>query len=107
MRNMHPADELAMIRADIHRLQNREAVLRRGFLEMRLPCRGDEAVATVKILKKRHFCRERLPEHLLQDDSLWETRIIRQVCVDSTRSVAGRTPVRVGDDDGFEVIERF
>jgi hypothetical protein len=32
IRNIHPADELSMIREDIRRLKDREAFLRRGFL---------------------------------------------------------------------------
>lgn len=107
MRNMHPADELALIRADIRRLQDREAFLRRGFLELRLPCRGDQAVATVTILKKRRFCHERLPDHMLQDDGLWETRIIRQVSVDKPARVSPYTPALAVQDADFDVIEPF
>ncbi|MEL6641971.1 MAG: hypothetical protein AAFP98_11780 [Pseudomonadota bacterium] len=45
MRNIHPADELAMIRTDMRRLKEREAFLRNGFLAMRLPTRGEETIA--------------------------------------------------------------
>lgn len=107
MRNMHPADELAMIRADLRRLKEREAFLRKGFLEMRLPPRGDEAVATVKVLKHRRLRQDRLPAHVLENADYWETQIVRHVHVDETRSVAGRRFAAFVDDDTFDVIERI
>ena len=107
MRNMHPADELAMIRTDIRRLREREDFLRKGFLSLRFPTRGDEAVASVKIVKQRRFCRDKLPQHLRDDPELWETKIIRQVHVDETRTLAGRMPAFIASEMSDEVIERF
>lgn len=107
MRNMHPADELAMIRTDIRRLREREDFLRKGFLSLRLPTRGDEAVATVKIVKQRKFCQDRLPQHLLDDPDLWETKVIRHVHVDETKTLAGRMPAFKVDGMMDDVIERF
>ena len=107
MRNMHPADELAMIRTDIRRLRDREEFLRKGFLSLRFPTRGDEAVATVKIVKQRKFCQEKLPRHLQEDPDLWETKIIRHVHVDETKNLAGRMPAFIAHEMTDEVIERF
>jgi hypothetical protein len=107
MRNIHPADELAMIRADLRRLKEREAFLRKGFLEMRHDTRGVDAVATVKVLKTRRFCRDRLPSHVLENADYWETQIVRQVEVDEAAKVSGRIPAFIVDDGEFDVIERF
>ncbi len=107
MRNMHPADELAMIRADLRRLKDREAFLRKGFLEMRHDTRGVDAVATVKVLKQRRFRRDRLPPHVLDNADYWDTQIVRQVQVDEARNVSGRTPAFIVEDGEFDVIERF
>lgn len=104
MRNMHPADELAMIRADLRRLKDREAFLRNGFLTMRLPTRGEEAVASVKILKQRRFRRELLPPAVLDNAEFWETQIVRQVHVDDV-AAADRGPQM--STDTTEVIEPF
>ena len=106
MRNLHPADELAMIRADLRRLKEREAVLRNGFLSLRLPTRGDDAVATVKILKEKRFLRDRLPQHVLDNADYWETKVIRHVHVDEARKVSGRRPAFIVEDGEFDVIDR-
>ena len=107
MRNMHPADELAMIRTDIRRLREREDYLRKGFISLRLPTRGDEAVATVKIVKQRKFCQDKLPQYLLDDPDLWETKVIRQVHIDETKALAGRMPAFIAHEMPDDVIERF
>lgn len=103
LRNIHPADELAMIRADMRRLKEREAFLRRGFLTLDLPTRGDEAVASVKILKKRRFLRDKLPQAILENENYWETDTIRQVCIDTVR---GFMPP-LADVDMPDVLEPF
>ncbi len=105
MRNIHPADELAMIRADLRRLKAREDFLQKGFLSLLLPTRGEDAVATVKVLKHRKFLRERLPQHILNDADLWETEVTRHVLVDEARKVAGRVPVHISFDNDAEIIE--
>lgn len=107
MRNMHPADELAMIRTDIRRLREREEFLRKGFLSLRFPTRGDEAVATVKIVKQRKFCQDKLPQHMRDDPDLWETKVIRHVHVDAVRSVTSQMPAFMAQETQNEVIERF
>lgn len=107
MRNIHPADELAMIRADLRRLKEREAILRNGFLSLRLPLRGHDAVATVKILKEKRFLRDRLPQHVLDNADYWETKVVRHVHVDDTRNVSGLKPAFIVEDGEFDVVERL
>ena len=107
MRNIHPADELAMIRTDIRRLKEREDFLRKGFLSLRFPTRGDEAVATVKIVKQRKFCQNKLPRHLQDDPDLWETKVTRHVLVDKVKGFAASMPAFLPQDLDDEVIERF
>lgn len=71
VRKIHPADELAMLRSDIERLQAREAYLRRGFLGDKLPRHGEEAVVEVAVFRSRRFMREKLPAGILEDESFW------------------------------------
>ena len=107
MRNIHPADELALIRADLRRLKEREAFLRDGFLCMRLPTRGDEAVATVKLLEHKTSRKDRLPQYVLDNAEYWETKVVRHVHVDEACKVSGRKPAFIVDDGEFDVVERF
>ena len=107
MKNIHPADELAMIRADLRRLKEREAFLRRGFLTLRLPTRGEEAVASVKIVKQRRFRRDLLPKAVLDNADYWETEVVRHVHVDDARKACGRMPSFVVEDADAQVIEPF
>ena len=107
MRNIHPADELAMIRADLHRLKEREAFLKNGFLTMRLPTRGEGSVASVKILKQRRFRREMLPRDVLDNADFWETQIVRHVQVDDVANLPTAARRRVLSVEDADVIERF
>lgn len=81
IRNMHPADELAMVRSDIERLKSREAFLRRGFLGDTLSRTGDEAVVEVTVFRSRRFLREKLPAGILEDETYWGTQRVEQVRV--------------------------
>lgn len=81
MRNIHPADELAQIRADIKRLKTREDVLRRGFLAGVLPPNGDMARVDVRVTKRLAFTRERLPDEVLADKTYWIEKVTKLVRV--------------------------
>ncbi|MCK0121902.1 hypothetical protein MWU61_15225 [Loktanella sp. F6476L] len=105
MRNMHPADELAMIRTDIRRLREREDYLRKGFLSLRLPTHGVDAVATVKIVKNRRLCQHKLPAHLLDDPDLWETQVIRHVHIDEVGHPAAQIPMWANQAANCDLIE--
>jgi len=105
MRNIHPADELAMIRADLHRLKEREAFLRNGFLSLRLPTRGNDSVASVKVIKQRRLRRDKLPPAVLENADYWETKVVRHVHVDCARKFNGSIAGFGGDEGDFDVIE--
>lgn len=72
IRNIHPADELALIRDDMRKLKAREAFLQRGFLGDRLSRFGDEVVVEVAVIRNRKFLRDRLPKTILNDAAYWE-----------------------------------
>jgi len=81
MRNLHPADELAMIRADIDRLKQREAFLRRGFIGDTLSRHGDDAVVEVAVFRSRRFLRDKLPAGILENEAYWDTQRTEHVSV--------------------------
>lgn len=98
IRNLHPADELALIREDMRRLKERETFLRNGFLSDSLPRRGAETLVEVKTLKSRVLRRDKLPETIVDDPRFWEERRLQQVHV---------KPLATGADDSFDVFEPF
>lgn len=98
IRNLHPADELALIREDMRRLKARETFLRNGFLRDCLPRRGTDAVVEVKTLRSRVLLRDKLPDAIVDDPQFWEERRLQQVRV---RSLSD------GADDSFDVFEPF
>lgn len=98
IRNLHPADELALIREDMRRLKARETFLRNGFLRDSLPRRGTDAVVEVKTLRSRVLLRDKLPDTIVDDPQFWEERRLQQVRV---RSLSD------GADDSFDVFEPF
>jgi hypothetical protein len=81
MRNIHPTYELAMVRADIDRLRQREAFLRRGFLGDTLPRHGDEAVVEIAVFRSRRFLRDKLPPGILENEAYWGTQRTEHVKV--------------------------
>jgi hypothetical protein len=81
MTPISPADELALIRDDIARLERREAELREGFLTGRLSVHGTQVRIEICQQRRRTFCKERLPPALLQDPRLWEEKVVLAVVV--------------------------
>lgn len=81
MTNMHPADELAWLRAEIRRLARREAELRDRFVTGEAPLEGVEARVIVRSSRRAVFRRERLPSDLLSDPALWDTQTTHTVTV--------------------------
>ncbi len=90
LRNLHPADELAIIRQDIRRLKERETFLRNGFLNDKFARYGTHAIADVAPMRRRTFLKEKLPEHILNDERYWRTDIIHHVRIQN----APQTPAR-------------
>ena len=62
MRNIHPAYELAMVRADIDRLRQREAFLRRGFLGDTLPPMVTKPWLRLQSSAAGDFCATNFPQ---------------------------------------------
>ncbi len=83
MNNMHPADELAWLRAEIRRLCRREAELRERFVAGGAPVQGEEARVTVRSARRAVFRRERLPVAILSDPAYWDTRLTQTVTVEA------------------------
>jgi hypothetical protein len=73
-----PADELAEIRAEIARLRHREATLRHTILDD-LDRNGIGRWHRIEVEEHRDLILDitRLPEHILQDRSLWREKLVR------------------------------
>ena len=88
VKNMAPADELALLRTEIARLEQREAELRQGFLRGKLPVTGVFTRIEICQQRRRTFCKDRLPPAVLQDRRLWDDKIILAVVVRDTTPAA-------------------
>ena len=77
--SFHPADELAMIRAQKRRLEDRERQLRDGYLAGTLNPIGYEASVEVKVAHQRVLLRDKLPDVIKDDPRYWEDRQVRSV----------------------------
>lgn len=86
-RNLHPADELAMIQSDIQRLRERERFLHNGFLQQTWPSRGKDAVVEISSVHSRVLIRDKLPKTILDDPEFWLERQKRQVSVKPLRAI--------------------
>ena len=82
MRNIHPAEELAQIRAEIRQLQAREAELRAGFLTGDSPCEGPMHRVCVEERSTRVFDKTRLPEAILQNPRFYRDQISARVVLE-------------------------
>ncbi len=108
--NRHPADELAALRAQIHELKAREGELRRALLHGTCGLQGDDHRVVMRKQRRRVFLKDRLPERVLSDPDLWETRYVTEQ-KPALRAVRPGDPVlmhEVSEDWGtpsFEVIE--
>lgn len=95
---MCPADELAVVRAQMRVLQDREADLKNAFLTRRAPLLGLDHRVEIRSHKDLVFQRELLPEKILNDPSYWGTRDTKQIRV---------KPFKAQRADDFDVIEQF
>lgn len=112
--NRHPADELAKLRSEIRRLKARENDLRKVLLHGTCGLQGDDHHVVMQKQRRRVFLKDRLPQHVLSDPDLWETRYVTALKTEKRpdlRAVRPGDPVLVqekADDWGapvFEVIE--
>lgn len=100
-RNMPPADELEVVRAEIKRLRAREAELRAAVLEEGGAEPGQDWRVEVVEQRRRTLDRAALPPEVVRDPRFWKERVARVVKTVSVRarpaSVGGR-----GDGTGEE-----
>jgi hypothetical protein len=71
---MNPVDEYARLKEEIRRLQDRADVLRSGFLQPGARLRSNRFEVTIRRQKRRVFCKDRLPQAVLEDPRYWEER---------------------------------
>ena len=77
--NLFPADELAMIRAQRRRLDDRERQLKDGYLSGRLNPVGYEATVEIKSATHHVLRKDLLPPEIRNNPDFWEKRVIRSV----------------------------
>lgn len=77
--NLYPADELALIRAQKRRLEDRERQLKEGYLSGRLNPVGYEATVEIKTATQHRLLKDRLPPEIRDDPQYWERREVRSV----------------------------
>ncbi len=87
-RNMPPADELELVRAEIKRLKAREAELRAAMLEDGGAEPGEDWRVEVVEQRRRTLDRAALPPEIAGDPRYWQERVARVV---KTVSIRART----------------
>jgi hypothetical protein len=76
---MHPADEYAQIAAEIRRLKTRQTTLREALIKNSHERRSNRYEVVVKDVQRRVFLRDKLPAHILQDETYWEVRKLHRL----------------------------
>jgi hypothetical protein len=79
--NLYQADELALIRDRIKRLELREQKLRDGYLSGRLNPVGYENRVEIKVQRRRQLRTDRLPPENREDPRFWQGTETRAVVV--------------------------
>lgn len=101
--NMHPADELSLVRAELRRLREREQQLRDGFLSGDLPRDGAIARVNLTVQRRRMLKRDQLPSHIQNDPRYWQMRESRVVEIED-RETRWEEDAEIGD---VIVVEPF
>ena len=96
-RNMPPADELELVRAEIKRLRAREAELRAAVLDEGGTEPGQDWRVEIVEQRRRTLDRAALPREIGNDPRYWKERVSRVV---KTVSVRARTPSGDGGGEG-------
>ncbi len=78
---LHPADEIALIRAEIRELEQREAALREILMQPGASRRGGIAQVEIKTTRRRLFLRDLLPQSILSDPAMWAEQVVRALVV--------------------------
>jgi hypothetical protein len=99
-RNMPPADELELVRAEIKRLRAREAELRAAMLEEGGAEPGQEWRVEIVEQRRRTLDRAALPREIGNDPRFWKERVARVVKTVSVR--ARSVPCKAGEEGGDE-----
>lgn len=69
--DLHPADELSLVREQMRHLQEREAELSAGFLSGDLPRVGKIAQVSLQVQRRRVLRPETLPPSIETDPRYW------------------------------------
>lgn len=100
-RNMPPADELELVRAEIKRLRAREAELRAAVLEEGGAEPGQEWRVEIVEQRRRTLDRAALPREIGNDPRYWKERVARVVKTVSVRARGVPGPASgQGEDEG-------
>lgn len=107
-RNIHPADELGVIRAEIKRLKARETALRQQAIEAGTVAPGAEYRVEIVEQRRRTFNKDALPDEILNDPAYWKestTRIVKTVPLDrdprATSDAGSYGDPLIDDDDAL------
>lgn len=105
---MHPADEYALIAAEIRRLKTRQSSLREQVISDVRARMSNQHEVKVQNAKRRVFLREKLPRCILDDANYWEIRESPRVTVKDISSMAP-TPTTLhrseADEDDIVLVE--
>ena len=97
-RNMPPADELELVRAEIKRLRTREAELRAAVLEEGGAEPGRDWRVEIVEQRRRTLDRAALPREIGSDPRYWKERVARVVKTVSVRTRPA--PGKAGEGEG-------
>ncbi|MCI2398856.1 hypothetical protein [Aliiroseovarius subalbicans] len=106
MRNIHPVEELAEIRAEMRQLKAREAELRRYFLSEAAPaCEGPFHRVDIRRQRARVFDKTRLPQVILSDPRFYKDRVSDVVKVQPVMAHTPLPGLSDGWGDDIDLIE--
>lgn len=97
---MHPADEYARLKEHIRLLEARAHALRHKFISGDAPLSSGIIEIQVKKQKRRVFIKDRLPDYILREPSLWDEAESDVVTYQS--ATAGN--LRNGDRDAAAIV---
>ncbi len=105
---MHLADEYALISAEIRRLKARQAGLRVQMISDVQSRVSNRHEIVVRLVTRRVFLRDKLPQSILGDPCYWELRKSPRVTIKdalAARSTLGKMREQPTDEDDIVLIE--